>query len=317
MENLFDYATKELSQDAFLRWLLESHDDEDLKEPVRFLLNQFCDLKDDEQINKLKTWAQRCSIDITVEIDTNYRKITLFIEDKAFSGEHNQLKTYNLKIDRTKDREIYKVFYKTSMLTDWDKTATHEAAWKPYDIIAIYHIFQKFCNTNNIILQQYISYLKKLSTAVQNAVKPQASDGREDWLKWESYFLKKIVPVFKDKYPIVWAGKSGQYPYVSFGLREKPHMPYLEVRSRDCTENRLTVLILCYGVKDFMPQDKVIEKIKADNFFKCDFLRHKNGSTPKQIGKYTIDNIDTDEKFIAELNKCATYFSSLMQIWYK
>ena len=24
MENLFDYATKELSQDAFLRWLFES-----------------------------------------------------------------------------------------------------------------------------------------------------------------------------------------------------------------------------------------------------------------------------------------------------
>lgn len=26
-ENLFDYATKELSQDAFLRWLLENYSD--------------------------------------------------------------------------------------------------------------------------------------------------------------------------------------------------------------------------------------------------------------------------------------------------
>ena len=26
MKNLFDYATKELSQDAFLRWLFENHD---------------------------------------------------------------------------------------------------------------------------------------------------------------------------------------------------------------------------------------------------------------------------------------------------
>lgn len=110
MNNLFDYATKELSQDAFLRWLLESYNDEDLKEPVRFLLKEFCDLKDDEQINNLETWAQWCSIDISVWIDTNYRKIVLFIEDKAFSGEHNQLKTYNLKIDRTQDREIYKIF---------------------------------------------------------------------------------------------------------------------------------------------------------------------------------------------------------------
>lgn len=203
------------------------------------------------------------------------------------------------------------------MLTDWDKSAIQEAAWKSYDIIANYHIFEKFCNTNNIILQQYISYLKKLSTAVQNTVKPQTSNSREDWLKWESYFLKKIVPVFKDKYLNVWAGKEGQYPYVSFGLQEKPHMPYLEVRSRDCCKNRLTVLILCYDVKDFTPQDKVIEKIKADNIFECKFLRRKNGSVPKQIGKYTVENIDTDEKFIAELNKCVTYYSNLMQLWYK
>ena len=26
MKNLFDYATKELSQDAFLRWLFENYD---------------------------------------------------------------------------------------------------------------------------------------------------------------------------------------------------------------------------------------------------------------------------------------------------
>lgn len=31
MKNIFDFATRELSQDAFLRWLLENYDDADLK----------------------------------------------------------------------------------------------------------------------------------------------------------------------------------------------------------------------------------------------------------------------------------------------
>ena len=31
MKNIFDYATRELSQDAFLRWLFENFDDTELK----------------------------------------------------------------------------------------------------------------------------------------------------------------------------------------------------------------------------------------------------------------------------------------------
>ena len=43
MKNLFDFATKELSQDAFLRWLFESYDssDAEVKEASRSLLIAF------------------------------------------------------------------------------------------------------------------------------------------------------------------------------------------------------------------------------------------------------------------------------------
>ena len=41
MKNLFDYATKELSQDAFLCWLFESWEDADLKEVAFGLLRKF------------------------------------------------------------------------------------------------------------------------------------------------------------------------------------------------------------------------------------------------------------------------------------
>ena len=64
MKNIFDYANKELSQDAFLRWLFESYSDNDLHPVVGALLRNFCNLEDDEQINKIETWSQWVKIDL-------------------------------------------------------------------------------------------------------------------------------------------------------------------------------------------------------------------------------------------------------------
>ena len=43
MKNLFDYATKELSQDAFLRWLFENYncENESVKNAFRKLFDSF------------------------------------------------------------------------------------------------------------------------------------------------------------------------------------------------------------------------------------------------------------------------------------
>ena len=45
MKNLFDYATIELSQDAFLRWLFEIFDCNDncsLREASQYIINNLC-----------------------------------------------------------------------------------------------------------------------------------------------------------------------------------------------------------------------------------------------------------------------------------
>ncbi|MCQ2478488.1 MAG: hypothetical protein MJ091_04665 [Clostridia bacterium] len=97
MKNLFDYATKELSQDAFLRWLFENFDCEDnlsLKEASQQVLKKLCKICD-EEIIEVKTYSQWHKVDIFTVIKTDKRIIALFIEDKVFSGEHNQLSRYN------------------------------------------------------------------------------------------------------------------------------------------------------------------------------------------------------------------------------
>lgn len=48
MKNLFDFATKELSQDAFLRWLFENYncENEDVKKVCEKILSEFTGIKD-------------------------------------------------------------------------------------------------------------------------------------------------------------------------------------------------------------------------------------------------------------------------------
>lgn len=44
MKNLFEFATKELSQDAFLRWLIENYNDPNVGKCSKELLNKFFEL---------------------------------------------------------------------------------------------------------------------------------------------------------------------------------------------------------------------------------------------------------------------------------
>ena len=69
MKNLFDYATKELSQDAFLRWLFENYncENDSVKKACRKLFDSFTDNKfKNKTITELTTVAQWKNIDISI-----------------------------------------------------------------------------------------------------------------------------------------------------------------------------------------------------------------------------------------------------------
>ena len=97
MKNLFDYATKELSQDAFLRWLFENGFDENcqnekLKKVARNLFNEFTNNEfKDKEVKELITVAQWKKIDVSVWFKVDGMEHLIVIEDKTDSKEHNQL----------------------------------------------------------------------------------------------------------------------------------------------------------------------------------------------------------------------------------
>jgi hypothetical protein len=318
MANLFEYATKELSQDAFLRWLFESYrdDDEDVSACAKKLLIEFCHLKGKKDITGLVTTAQSGKIDIIVDFQYGDEDISLYIEDKTFSEEHSkQLKKYNSYIEKRNDSKKYRVFYKTSELSEHDKLVTESEGWIPYNIYEIYSLYDEFKNSKNIILKQYIDYIFEVKNACSNKEKPNSSNTKIDLIKWVSYFNY----IFKDKIDPKYTRQEcdvTKYSYVYFAVGKKEKMPYIEMRSRDNCTDTFCVRLLCYDVENFQPQQKVIEFIKSGKTeFKAKNITSRNGKLAKQIGIYSKKGIDTDEKVVAEFKKCLEEYKKIMNIW--
>jgi hypothetical protein len=125
--NLFHYATSELSQDAFLSWLLawadptqQEHDPELYKVAqgfVRRLLNQ----GDDSPIKSVRVLQQWNKVDVAAEVNDDY---FLLIEDKTGTSQHsNQLLRY-LEIaeqaynQEKKTREVVPIYFKLEEQSD-------------------------------------------------------------------------------------------------------------------------------------------------------------------------------------------------------
>ena len=338
MKNLFDYATKELSQDAFLRWLFENYDDPELGEIVNRLSGKLCGFCEGEKVKTLRTEAQNHKIDISVWITTTAgRKYALFLEDKAFSSEHNQLKAYDRFIDYVAGQREYtvrKVFYKTAKIEDDERDRICEAAkngstrWEIFDINEISDFFSPYLHAQNIILRQYAEHVKNIYEATTNTQKPKSNDGNVDYAAWKSYFEKVIIPAVEkdgsDEYKCS-SWRAGQYPYVVLYVKKRGYgdrIPYLEIRSRDCLDDKFMARILCYGMeeKDIPQQNILIENIKATPELECKNLRtRKKGKEidfPKQVGK-SLENLtaSTDEEFIELVKKHIAYYLHVMKDW--
>lgn len=335
MKNLFDYATKELSQDAFLMWIFNNYDDPKIGNIANALLGTFCGFQKDETVKSLETVPQWHKIDITVWLTTTLdRKIVLCIEDKTFSNEHDQLISYDKHIDRIEDHEVYKVFYKLGVPEDEEKARIDKAntcnksKWNIFHLHEIAAFFDPYKNSDNLIISQYAEYVCKIADAWNNTQKPVSSKSKSDYIAWKSYFDKIVIPALNGNGNLYECSsrKAGQYPYVilcvkrlGFGNR---NIPYLEIRSRDCCGEDFKALILCYGVSDDdlkNNQSKLIDHIQLLPDLECKRLVHSHrGKTiyPKQVGQSKDgERAKTDEQFILLVEKYINLYLQIMEDW--
>lgn len=311
MKNIFDFATKELSQDAFLRWFIES----DANDSGKKLLAKFIDESDYKKIEIIGTSAQLKDMDICVDFKLDGESSVLIIEDKIGTSTHDdQLHRYMIAVDKWNEkhngRSSYFVYYKPRVLSDDEVKAVkeielkdHNWAWQIFDINKIYEFFKEYEDSDNLIIKYYSEHVRKIKESCDNVKLPKENN----ILEWRSYFenvLKNKMVYDQVKYGI----EVGEYRalYATFVIyvkgKDNKITPYFEIRSRDCLNNNLTGRILIY--KKEMSESQ-IQDYKKNVELQHGLIKRENhkkqiASTKELSYKDEKDFIELIQKLVAE-----------------
>lgn len=162
--NLFRYATSELSQDAFIAWLAsyaleDSEPDLALRECADKMLRAFVPELKDEQFKLENVERQVKNIDILFTLTAGDTKYKVVVEDKINTEEHNnQLNKYlqyiHSEYPQYKARGVY---YKTGFQSDW--SAVESAGYQIVTLSQVLEIMSSFMGkTQNDIFIDYYTW---------------------------------------------------------------------------------------------------------------------------------------------------------------
>ena len=167
--NLFDFATSELSQDAFLCWCLNWYNSSQPMALLYPMAKELLTLLGEPDLapdQKLTIWHQFHKIDVLVVLQSQDRAI--IIEDKTSTSEHdNQIAQYrrvlqNLSGDEretlgiSNEVKIRTVFFKTGFHYDYDRATVADCK---VDGPAFLSVLEKYEHLSEI-LDDYIHHLR-------------------------------------------------------------------------------------------------------------------------------------------------------------
>lgn len=241
--NIFQIATKELSQDAFLTWLLkwaapeQRQNDLPLHECARQFVILLLKESPDFQITSLDAGRQWNNVDVWAEIND---EIMLIIEDKKYATEHgNQLETYREMAqewcshpDRERQWKLVCVYLKTGNENAVDLA---EIKKKQYDTIGradLVNLFKQHPGVTNQIFTDFIGYLNALEKAVSGYLeKPWNHWDNGDW---EGFYLwmDTQADIWKIKWFWVNNFAGGFWCFLmNWQQGNSPHPLYLQIES--------------------------------------------------------------------------------------
>lgn len=169
--NIFTYATGELSQDAFICWLLsyamkDAEDDAALRNCAEDFIRQFIpDIPATEAVYVSEPpKKQYKSIDVLITVNDKYK---IIIEDKTFTSEHdNQLNNYmNIAKADFPKHEISGIYFKTGFQSDL--SYVKECGYKIFDRNRILDTLKMYLHlTSNVIFHSYYDYWENFDCEV-------------------------------------------------------------------------------------------------------------------------------------------------------
>lgn len=193
--NLFNFATSELSQDAFICWILDhanpNHSDIDpqLRNVAISIINRFLELANEPHLTlpidaeNFKVIPQFKNIDVLLIVN----QYAIVIEDKTNTNVHSdQLNKYiqAIKNSEYKDQTSIQIFFKTYDQSNYKniiKDQFHLFLRK--DILEIFH---QYPNIDNDIYQDFYQRIQKL----ENDVEAYKTTAMSKWSnrQWTGFF---------------------------------------------------------------------------------------------------------------------------------
>lgn len=235
MENIFKFATKELSQDAFIMWLVSNYNEQkdlELRNAslsfISFLTGNKLGV-DELSNSRIEVFSQVNHTDISIDIyrygDSKKHDI-IVIEDKTGSSEHNQLINYNKAIEKWKNKgEVFKVFYKIGTITEQDKKGIEKAnedakdsQWLLLDLNDIWRFFKDKTKSSSQVLNDYISYIGHIYDALHCETKDELADWKSyHWEGFANTYLSKFNNEKSKKEEYVWINTyQGRYTSICY-----------------------------------------------------------------------------------------------------
>ncbi len=206
--NLFHFATSELSQDAFLGWLLsfamKEHGQEDaaLTQCARALLKKmYKGMKPDESVTSVE--LQKDNIDVLVTMGDH----SIIIEDKTFTGQHdNQIERYKRELEEKRpEAKILTVYYK---IDDQCNSEAVDCNLFRQDILKILQPFVD--KTNNAIFRDYVEHLQEMEDEAESYATPEHAN----MLEWTGTMHTRFFQHLREQ-GIVQPKDSVGWGYVS------------------------------------------------------------------------------------------------------
>ncbi len=162
--NIFDYATKELSQDAFICWLIQMADckGHELQTASKEFIALLCQIGgEDKQVSAsdvgvVKKMSQQVEgkIDVFFMAVIKGKDTCFIIEDKVDSHPHSdQLQRYTGHIRKKYvGYPIVRIYYKTGYLFENDIKACEQAEYGIFDYKLIYNFLERV-ETHDVIFK--------------------------------------------------------------------------------------------------------------------------------------------------------------------
>lgn len=204
--NLFNFATSELSQDAFICWILDhanpKHTDIDpqLHNVAISIINRFLELANEPQLTlpidpeSFKVIRQFQNIDVLLIVN----EYVFIIEDKTQTNAHSdQLNRYVKKIEehtKYKNHKIIGIFFKPFDQSNYDRIIKDN--FYPFLRSDLLTIFNQYPNIPNNIYQDFSQYILNIENDVE-AYKTKSFD------EWKSRQKVGFLKALQDKFSAV------------------------------------------------------------------------------------------------------------------